>query len=178
MKGGSAMLVATIMSAFSSNPAVEASMLVTKPSVICKEDCVNTDVLVSLEARKDELYAILKDFRQHYYDLCYDVESIDLNQYENLKSLELTSRGMSEYMKGILSNEAESIKIEYGENVYESFRHLVATYNQLRKNISNVLALFEDKRGKVETLNNTEFEPTIEFITAAYSASEAIYNNH
>lgn len=172
------MLVATIMSAFSSNPVAEASMLVTKPSIICKKDCVNTNVLASIEARKDELNAILKDFRQHYYDLSYNAELIDLGQYENLKSLELTSRGMSEFMKGILNKEAGSIKNEYGEDVYEAFRHLVATHNQVRKNISNVLALYEDKLGKVETLNNTEFEPTIEFITAAYSASEAIYNTH
>ncbi|MBU1393019.1 hypothetical protein KO533_21770 [Shewanella sp. NKUCC05_KAH] len=182
MKGGSAMLIATIMSAFSSTPTVEASMLVSKPNAICNRHCDNvasaSSVLSSIESRREELTCILKSFREHYYNLCNDVETVDHNEYDQLKNLELFSRGMSEFMKGVLTNEADSIKIEHGEEVYDSFRHLVAIHGQVRKNISNILALYKDEMGEVETIHNTEFEPTEEFIAAAYQVSENLYHTH
>jgi hypothetical protein len=180
MKGGSAMLIATIMSAFASTPVAEAQMLVTKPSTVCEAN--NTDkiahALTCLDNRKQELTRILTNFRKYYYDICNNENLVDLSEYENLKSLDLYSRGMSEFMKGILTKEATHIKSEYGEEVFQAFRHLVATHGQVRKNISNIIAVYEDKNGMVETLHNTDSTPTKEFITAAFQVSDKIYNTH
>lgn len=182
MKGGSAMLIATIMSAFASTPTVEASMLASKQHTVCNRHCEDvtsaTSVLSSIESRREELACILKSFREHHYNLCNDIETVDHSQYEQLKNLELFSRGMSEFMKGVLVNEADSIKEEHGDEVYESFRHLVAIHGQVRKNISNIVAFYKDKMGEVETINNSAFEPTEQFITAAYQVSENLYPTH
>ncbi len=178
MKGGSAMLIATIMSAFSSTPVVEAKMLVTNTTVNSSSLLSSSEVLAQLESRKQEASDILADFRVYYYNLCNGIDAVDLEQFENLKSLELYTRGMNEFMKAVLIEHSDAIKHTHGEKVYDAFRHIVATQGQIRKNISNILALYYEQQGLVETIIGTAFEPTKEFITAAYQVSENLYSTH
>ncbi|QDE32412.1 hypothetical protein [Shewanella polaris] len=181
MKGGTAMLVATIMTTLTA-PTAEAEMLSTKANT-CFETLANKvdktqHALKTLEQRKVQLDELLANFRQYYYDISNDANLVDLNEYENIFNLDLTARGIGELLKGILKKEELHIKAEYGNDVYQSFRHLVATHGQVRKNMSNILSVYKNMQGMVETVEQTAFTPTKEFFTAAFEVSENVYNTH
>jgi hypothetical protein len=44
--------------------------------------------------------------------------------------------------------------------------------------MSNILAVYENMQGMVETVDQTAFTPTKEFFTAAFEVSENVYNTH
>jgi hypothetical protein len=181
MKGGTAMLVATIMTTLAA-PIAEAEMLSIKTNTCFKSAASKTDkvqhALTTIEQRKIQLDSLLADMRQHYYDISYDESLVDLSEYENVFNLELAARGIGELLKSILRKEEIHITTEYGNDVYQSFRHLVAAHGQVRKNMSNILAVYENMQGMVENVDQTAFTPSKEFFTAAFEISEKVYNTH
>jgi hypothetical protein len=180
MTGGSAMLIATIMSAFATTPAVEAQMLMPeKSSNCCNENAINHEAIIkALIERQSQISSLLTDFRTHYHLICEASSLIEPSAYENLRCLDLVSRGISEYLKDILARSGDSIKTLHGVDVYNQFRNVVASHGQLRKNISNIYAAYNEHLGLNEIVEVTHFTPSKDFILAAFQASESVYGTH
>lgn len=174
------MLIATIMSAFATTPAVEAQMLMPEMySDCCSENAINHEAIIkALIERQSQISSLLKDFRTHYHLICEDSSLIEPSIYDNLRSLDLASRGISEYLKDILEKSGDSIKKLHGKDIYDQFRNVVASHGQLRKNISNIYATYNEHLGINEIVEATNFTPSKDFILAAFKASEKVYGTH
>jgi len=178
MKGGSAMLIATIISsAFGITTAnVEASML--SNTGVVAENCHKNSTYKNLECRIHELGKVLLDFKQYYYDLCNGAQVIEEAEYQNLLDLESTLKGYSRLMKSFFTKTGEEVRLEHGEEGYLLLRKVVATYGQLYKVISNVAAFYAEQLGDVEIITDTHFTPSKEFWLAAVDASNKVYGRH
>lgn len=178
MKGGSAMLIATIIaSAFGATTAnVEASML--SNTSVAAENCHKNSPYKILECRIHELSKILLDFKQYHYDMCNGDQAIEAEEYQNLLNLESTLKGYSGLMKSFFAKTGEKVRTEHGEEGYLLLRKVVATYGQLYKVISNVAAFYAEQLGDVEIITDTHFTPSKEFWLAAVDASNKVYGRH
>lgn len=180
-KRGTAMLLTTlILNAFAASPTVEAQMLSNNNNLTEKKGFSTDDELVTnaLESRKSELEDVLSSFRVYYAEISAKGGEVSSEEFKELELLELSIRAEAEYLKMGLQRNAKAIIDLYGENVFFEFRHVVAIYGQIRKNVSNILAFYSEEMGVVEVLSDNAFTPTSDFFKAAFVASKEVYGTH
>jgi hypothetical protein len=178
MKGGSAMLIATVISSTFSATSVEANMLTIPSASAILDVSKSTEAQQKLNSRIEQLGAILLNFKQYHYDICENKEAIEPDQYQDLLDLEITMGAHSRQMKKFFYQEGERVRLMHGEDGYQSLRKVTAAYAQLHKVISNVTAFYAEQLGLVEVISNTHFTPTKEFWLAATQAGNKAYGRH
>lgn len=176
---GTVMLLATLVSsAFSVNASEEVSILIPSKSVATNLNA--NDISNRLEDKIIQLDKTLLQARQVYFDLT-NADKIDkeaLANFDDLTSLDLTLRGISEYLKRNWSLYNKDILNEHGANVHQSFKNLVAKFGQLRKNISNICKVIESSLNETPSKINNSFSPTEDFFVAANKVTNEILNIH
>lgn len=179
MLKGTVMLLATLVSsAFSVNASEEVSILIPSKSMAASLNA--SEISIRLEEKITQLDKTLLQARQVYFDLT-NTDKIDkdaLANFDDLASLDLTLRGISEYLKRNWSLYNQEILNEHGANVHQSFKNLVAKFGQLRKNISNICRVIESSVNDAPSKTNNNFSPTEDFFIAANKVTNEILNIH
>lgn len=179
MLKGTVMLLATLVSsAFSVNASEEVSILIPSKSMATNLNA--NDISIRLGEKIIQLEKTLLQARQVYFDLS-NTDIIDkdaLTSFEDLTSLDLALRGMSEYLKRNWKLYNEDILSEHGAIVHQNFKDLVAKFGQLRKNISNICRVIESSKKEAKGNTSSAFIPTDNFFTAANKVSSEILNIH
>ena len=179
MLKGTVMLLATLVSrAFSVNASEEVSILIPSKSVAANLN-VN-DISIRLGDKLVQLEKTLLQARQVYFDLSNsdEIDEDVLTNFDDLASLDLTLRGMSEYLKRNWKLHNEDILKEHGDIVHRDFKNLVAKVGQLRKNVSNIYRVIENSKKAAEVNKSNEFKPSEDFFIAANQVSNEILNIH
>lgn len=181
MNGGTAimMLTTVIASAFSTSPVNELNMLnVSSCNAQVKELNSQEDVIKAIENRQVQLDELLFEIRDYYSLLSQDYSLFVEGQADDLRMLDLSLRGQSEYLKKFWRDYNETIVIHHGELVHKNFRKMVGSFAQLRKNVSNIVKLNSTIKGEVKLVAKTAFKPNSHFFKAAVLATAEAYNIH
>lgn len=174
------MVLATIISNTFSATAVdefnvlldmESNKTIQSPS---SGDLAKAALLEKLMANQVKLNKVLLDLRQVYFNLTEESGKAIDEDLENLRSLELSLRGQSEYYKKLWRDYQGDIVPQYGQDVYNVFRNIVGTVGQIRKNVSNIVST----QSPVQMTNVAQFEPSATFAKLASKISQNTFNYH
>jgi hypothetical protein len=180
MIGGTAMVLATIISNTFSATAVdefnvlldmESNKTIQLPNSV---DLTKAALLEKLIANQIKLNTVLLELRQVYFNLTEQGVVAFEEDLENLGNLELSLRGQSEYYKKLWRDYQGDIIPQYGKEVYNVFRNIVATVGQIRKNVSNIVSI----QSPVQITNDVQFEPSVAFTKLASKISQNTFNYH
>lgn len=176
---GTVMLLATLVSsAFSVNASEEVSFLIPSKSVATNISA--SDISIRLGQKLVQLDKTLLQARQVYFDLSNSdtVNQETLANLDDLVSLDLALRGVSEYLKRNWSLYNQDILNAHGPVVHQNFKDLVSKSGQLRKNISNICRVLGGSLKEASVNKNCSFTPSEDFFIAANEVSNEIFNIH
>ncbi len=178
---GTVMLLATLVSsALSAATAHDEAELFNSTAVVAQEEVCNVDLKHKFEVKLAHLDETLLIAKKAYFEIA-NADDLEAGTFENMADLESADavlRAISQFLKRNWAQHNEDIYANYGADIHQSIKSLVAKTAQLRKNISNILRVLKAAQGQVVASDSNEFNASVEFFTAADSVTNNIFNIH
>ncbi|MBB1299231.1 hypothetical protein [Pseudoalteromonas sp. SR41-7] len=175
------MLLATLVSsALGAATAHDEAKLFSSNTVVCQDEICNMDLNRKFADKLARLDETLLKARSAYFEIA-NSDDLEAGTFENMADLETADvllRAVSQYLKRNWAQHNEEIYKNYGREIHENIKSLVAKTAQLRKNISNILRVLKEAQGQFISSDHDEFTPSVEFFTAADIVTNRILNIH